>query len=502
MRLALQILRKDIERLWWAILLSLAMLILWMFQDATPIPFDWRGQPSQGTWLNMALPFLWSVLIALAIHQDPLVGDRQFWAALPCGWRSLLAAKAMFIAAFIQAPYFVATAVILSMRGFNPLEYLPHLFWKQLVLLAFIVPAVAVATTVKNMAQFLLVLITVASALILFSTRLNLNRMAETWDVRWALAASVLSVGGLLVVILQFVRRSTIRARALGIVTAAVAASLYSWLPRDVSAAVDAAFSPVKKDRTPVSLQLAQREPEFSLQQRYYNFQRTTVLIPLDITGVPPAGGGYYIGPRIAAATSQARLDQISLELIRPNGERYAAQWLDSTNGVKQNRIEARLENSWQVLEFYAPAVWNRINSGRVTVQGRVLARFYQPGSVTELKPGEETFKPKLGHCSNRTGDESAAVLRKVSSVACESPSPSWPLFMFEQRYGGPSYYPEDPWLSPLRRGVYPVAGTQNMTFSITSQTQVDTVLVDYTIPDIDLSRYVVHTPVKPEAPR
>jgi hypothetical protein len=475
MRLAWQIFRKDTERLWWAIPLTLALLIFWTFQEVTPVPFEWSKQASHASWLNMALPFLWSLLIALAIHQDPLVGDRQFWVALPCGWRPLLKAKAAFILAYIQVPYFLATAVILAARGFNPLQYLPHLFWKQLVLLAFIVPAIAVATTVKNMAQFMLLLIILASALVLFSTRLNPRGLQDTWDVRWVLIVIILCVGALAVATLQFVRRSTIRSRAIGVVMAVAAASLYSWLPREASAAIYAAFSPVQSNRAPVSLRVDSREPDYSTQQRWYNFQRTTVLIPVAFAGLPSE-----------LQPSDVRLDQISLELIRADGERYEAQWLNSSNGVRRNRIDARLENSWQALEFYSPAVWNRLSSGPVTLRGRILARLYRSGNRTTMRPDDRTFIPGLGYCSNRSSMASIAILRKVSVVECEAPSPQWPAFMLSPRYYGPAYYPQDPWLSPLWRGTISGMGTEFMAIEIASQTQFDSVIIDYTLPGLD----------------
>jgi hypothetical protein len=500
----LQILRKDTERLWWAILLTLALLAYWAFREITRPGFDFSNPVPRGVWLNMVLPFAWTLLIALAIHQDSLVGDRQFWVALPCGWRPLLAAKAAFIAGFIQFPYFLATVAILLARGFNPVEHIPHLFWKQVVLLGLILPAVAVAAVVKNIAQFMLVLITLASGVVLFSTRLNSHYGPDTsWDVRWILTVLVIGVGGLAVAVLQFVRRCTIRSRAIGVVTALAAASLYSWLPRDMSAAIYAAFSPSQPARTVVSLRLSSDEPDYTNQLRRYNFQRTTVLIPVAFRGLPAAAPDAYVS-----------LDQVRLELIRSNGERYESDWDPPFNGIRADRIDASVDAHWQALTFYSPAMWNRLVTGSVTLHGRVLARVYRLGSHIAVRTGERKDIAGVGRCSNTSSMDSLADLRKISVLECESaevsPARAWfdgasPAFqglpVREPAFYAPTYYPQDPWLSPLRHGIVSqVSATLPMVWNVAPQTQFDTVIIDYTLPALDLNRYVLHKPVKPEA--
>ena len=501
MRLTRQILRKDIERLWPAVLLTVAMLIVFVFQEAARAPISRVNQAPPVSWLNLGLPFAWSLLIALVIHQDSLVGDRQFWVALPCGWRPLLSAKAAFIATFIQTPYFLATAVILLARGFNPLQHLPHLFWKQLVLLALILPAISAAALVKNIAQFMLLLITVASGVLLVRTRLNLSNLQtdNSWDVRWLLTVLALCVGAVATALLQFTRRYTLRSRAIGLITVLIAASLYTWLPRDISAAIFVAFSPVDSKQAPASVHVTTRELDYSGQQRWYNFQRTTVLIPLDLTGIPDR-----------KSDTDVRLDQISLVMTAANGERFESQWQVSSNGVRANRIEARLENKWQAISFYAPAVWNRINRGPVTIHGRILESLYRFGMETTIQPGGRTDIAGLGRCSMTSSVNSTANLRDMSILECESVDVApgniriagafHPIAfnLREHAFYGPTYTPQDPWLSPLRHGISISGGA--MMKSVAPQTLFHTALIDYTMPNVDLNAYVVHKPVKPEA--
>lgn len=410
-RLVSQIFRKDIERLWPAVLLTLVLLAVFVWQDATRSVSVWSASSQGYGWLNLALPFAWSFLIALVINQDPLAGDRQFWVSLPCGWRPLLAAKTAFIATSIQVPYFLATAAILIARGFNPLQHIPHLLWKQIVLLVFILPALAVAVVVKNIAHFLLVVITVAGCIVIMSNRFNLYAQDTSWDVRWNLAVLVLGASALVVTTLQFARRDTLRARTLGIAAAVAAFGLYNWLSRDASAAIRAAISPAHLS-APASVTLGSGVPGVSEQKRYYNNRRTTILIPIQVSGLG----------------SNAKLDQIGLELTDSSGNRYEAQWPRSSNDIRSERITAGLDMfyanrpSVQWLEIGSAEISKRVLSGKVTIHGRILARFYQPGPSTTLHPVGRTDVPVLGYCLVTNPAEGGTPMAQPRTMSASRP--------------------------------------------------------------------------------
>ena len=101
------------------VLVTFALLALFVHYDANHPMYVWRATFPQGTWLNLVLPFAWCFLAAQAILQDSLVGDGQFWVALPCNWRTLLLAKITFVVSTIAVPYLVATSAILIARGFE-----------------------------------------------------------------------------------------------------------------------------------------------------------------------------------------------------------------------------------------------------------------------------------------------------------------------------------------------------------------------------------------------
>src|SRR5262249_19848898 len=94
-------------------------------------------------------------LVALLIHEEALAGARQFWITRPYSWKSLLAAKMLFIAIFVILPAFIADWAILSAGGFHPRTQIPGLLWRQAVMTSVVLlPAVAVAALTRSLAQF------------------------------------------------------------------------------------------------------------------------------------------------------------------------------------------------------------------------------------------------------------------------------------------------------------------------------------------------------------
>ena len=480
MRLALQIFRKDTERLRWVILLTLALLAYWTFRDATlgwgadPRPYMDNDGPDN--WLNLALPLAWSVLIALAIQEDSLAGDRQFWVALPCGWRPMMTAKAMFVAAFIHAPYFIAGAIILGARGFHPAAHLPHLLWKQVVLLALTIPVLGAATLVRSVAHFLLLAIALASAVVLRVRDFNLiNVQLWVWDIRWELALIAVALGAAVVVILQFVRRSTRTSRTIGVLTAIAAACLYSWIPRDATAAVSAAFS-----RAPggdVNVRVGSDTPHFSSGSWRYDV--ATVRIPLVLDG---------------GASFQRQADQVSLEIITADGSRYSVAPVRDASPASREAVAATLYNTpasgstWEVLEFFHADVWDRLRKGRVTLRGRMIVEY-------EQAMGHATMQSAEVQCVRNTPFRFRRVTF-AARVGCDSVEiggrnihfSDRPWASMQERQFSFSHFLADRWLSPVHRSNALFTSDVSPTAYAPRGFQV----VDYEFPDIDLNQFVM----------
>ena len=505
MRLALHIFRKDVERLWPVVLVTFALLGLFVAVES--------GDTRQGTLLDLVLPFAWCLLIGMAIQQDPLVGDRQFWVALPCGWRPLLVSKIAFIVATIELPYFLATALILAIRGFNPFAFVPHLLWKQLVLLALFVPAVALATVAKNIGQFLLIAIATVSGVMFLSDEMNRQSIGLhmfAWDSRWIVALVVLSAGALPVAAIQFVRRRTGPSRGVALATAFAAAGLYHWMSRDASAAVTAAAFPAKNVTGAVRLiEDDIHNSRFHDEERLFFFDRTTARIPIQFSGLPAHG---------------VRHDMITFFITDANGKRYEAQQLDSSDEIRSQRISARLDgesfdgSAIIRVEFYNPAVVSALQRGPITLSGRLMARLYRIGTTVHIANSSEGGSPAIGHCKGGQGMAPQRGYVVVETLSCESPvedphnltmvpddtplvfSMGPPSYLGGMRYLPGVLYPQDPWLSPLYRSDGPHEAMNASGWNVTPSTPDGYVTIDYAFPHLDLNQFIVQDPKKEKA--
>ena len=120
---AIHIFRKDVRHQ--APVLCMYAVILVLFGIAAP-------QARQGLWiknpalplfvtlLNLLLPLAWFAITVRVVHEEPLVGDRQFWITRPYRWQSLLAAKLFFLALCIWLPFLLMQCIMAMHAGLNP----------------------------------------------------------------------------------------------------------------------------------------------------------------------------------------------------------------------------------------------------------------------------------------------------------------------------------------------------------------------------------------------
>jgi hypothetical protein len=187
-----------------------------------------RGQSTTyGLLAGLALPLAcWSLVIAV-IHEDKLPGDRQYWLTRPYSWKELLAAKALFVVAFINLPLFVWHGVAFAAVGIPLGEHLPTLLWRQVFFSAFyILPVAALAAITRSLGQVILTalvgLLPAAFLDLFLVARLRINWVGMESLMTAAIAAT-LFVGVMAILVLQYSRRETRLSR---VVAGAVALSL------------------------------------------------------------------------------------------------------------------------------------------------------------------------------------------------------------------------------------------------------------------------------------
>jgi hypothetical protein len=153
------IFRKDAFHLWPEILIALVLFAGF----AWAAPSNWVASPYQAPMmllsvlLHALLPVSWLVLISRAVHDESLVGDRQFWTSRPYHWASLLAAKLLFLVVFIYLPFLIMQCFLLKHAGLFPTTVIPALLHNLLLLtIFFILPILALAAVTTTFPRLLL----------------------------------------------------------------------------------------------------------------------------------------------------------------------------------------------------------------------------------------------------------------------------------------------------------------------------------------------------------
>lgn len=122
---ALHIFRKDLRHQWIDLAIYLTLLILTGFLIPTTWPGHWSSNgmlPWFSTLIQVVVPILWVVMIARLVHEEALVGSRQFWTTRPYRWTSLLGAKLLFVLLCIGLPFFAMEWCLALYGGVSPLN--------------------------------------------------------------------------------------------------------------------------------------------------------------------------------------------------------------------------------------------------------------------------------------------------------------------------------------------------------------------------------------------
>ena len=109
MKLVFAIFKKDTRRFWPLLLLWGAVLVagIGISCGAIAIPNNSYGSSQLGTAFHFFEgigAFIFALLIAALVHEDALVGDRQFWMTRPVGAGTLAAAKLLDVAIWLLLP--------------------------------------------------------------------------------------------------------------------------------------------------------------------------------------------------------------------------------------------------------------------------------------------------------------------------------------------------------------------------------------------------------------
>lgn len=384
----LHIFRKDVRCLRWelAVVAALTVAFVWSHVVADT---DRRQvlSTSMGAYLISGLLVIgWWFLITQLVHDEALVGHRQFWITRPYSWRQLLSAKVLFILVCINAPLLVAQMVILSAGGYPPLAGFPKLLWMQFaVTIVLLVPAFALATVTRNLGQF------VPAALGVFLCwyiLVGLRRNSELSDAEWAhqtAAMAVACAGIMLVVHCQYAKRRTEASVIVCVCTLLLGGALYIHLPYErlpIALRYAAQFWMFGPPEPAVSIVLAQ-----PLAAREGPDASTVVIEPpFTLTDIP------------TGATATPAL--INVDIATPSSVHWSSGWVPlgcadlSFSGV----LLVAPECHWQPLVFKRD-VYRRIAAAKATLRASLYLSVRNKTTVP-LPPGRATRVPGDAFCA------------------------------------------------------------------------------------------------------
>ncbi len=395
LRQPLHIFRKDATHLWPETLVSIALLAAYAWADVqtwTPVQGFNPASIGKGI-LAFLIVISWLILISRLVHDEELVGDRQFWTTRPYTWHGLLAAKVIYIAAFIGVPFLVMQIWLLHHAGLYPTLLLPALL-KNLgyIALVFLLPLLAIAAVTATFVRYISSVL--AGFIYLFAVLAIVGYNApESLAAPYIgyLISGVLLVLVVVALLLQYWRRKTLIARLL-LVAVPLVFVLFALL-------------------TPTNLLNAHRYPEVSagtlgldtdpnLQQpdgRVFIFQHKVLLeIPVKVQ------------LKDIDENSAVSVQRVRAEITGPNGFHYTSDWsTDNGQFLPQRPVS--------VANLRLPeSVWNQIHSQPVSVHLQIGTQIFSAGTPYSINATETPF-PVPGHAA-------CTVLADDGSLNCRYP--------------------------------------------------------------------------------
>jgi hypothetical protein len=383
----LAIFRKDARHLWPQISVLLALMAVAAVLD--PAYTSHRlgfYELLPGLLLPLAC---WTLLIG-AIHQESLTGDRQYWLTRPLAWKELLAAKALFVIAFINLPLLVCHVAVYRAVGVPVGDHWAALFWRQVFFTAvYLLPAAAVASITRNLGQVAGAALATCLAVWLTGLLFQLlaRRGAMEWDAANAsmtgAAAVTAATGAALILAFQYSRRRTRLARGLaaGIVLGTFVFTAFGprVFGRERAAGQD-----------PATQILLDRDPgRHSSMTQSLDREVLTLDIPVRLSSVPEG----------------VILDQQRTYVYLEEREWFFAGGLHDFSG----------DRAWLNLFVERGTVdWTQT----VTLYGSLYLKRYRLPRVLPLPRAGRVTVPGVGVCRDRLDPEGTI------SFACYSPSP------------------------------------------------------------------------------
>lgn len=385
MNFVLHIFHKDTRHLYPEILITLAFTAA--FAWVAPVQwFSIGGIGGSflaflGPLLRILLPIAWLVLISRLIHDESLVGDRQFWITRPYTWPTLLASKLLFLAVFLYLPFFLMQIYLLHHAGLGIADALPdllryHLRLTAIFFLPFVVIA-AVTSTFARLALSILVALLYLVGVFMLGTQIFGRRMMPPHlELLCAILFSAVLAATLL---FQYATRRTRAARIsliglpLVLLLVVLLAPAKTLIDRTYTA-----LPPASTPRLAFDPDLVRQEPGSGPPIRYED--NVLLALPAQQTGIPP-------GLRFKAKG-------IAVTIDTAQGFHWTSPFLETGTDLSAARNNP-------VVEFLLPAsVFDRIRDTPVELHLQIAGLVYETEAPVTVAASLPSFAaPGRGLC-------------------------------------------------------------------------------------------------------
>jgi hypothetical protein len=404
MQQILNIFKKDVRRHWPEILISLALLGLYaklMTHSAdyygmmVPNHIPW-AEISAGTLAYLMIIF-WIFLTIRVVQGERLVGDTQWWITKPYEWWKLLAAKEVFLLAFIGAPLFLVQLYLLHDAGFAIHSHFFGVVRMQFALaLILFLPAVALASLTKNLGQALIVLLIV---FILFSTITSqLSRVPSSGMSSAAQGLgeikSVLLLGAIVGAAgLQYARRKAWASRGFFVAGAAVVILISALTPYAMF--VNRKYPTLESKDAPAQISAAVLPKSTKKQPEWFDrIGEIPLTIPINASGV---GAGEVV-----------LVDGIRLTMETPGGTKWQPGW--TPQGMRFWPEGGQDQISYQIDRKLFDQI--KAQTGTLHIEF-ALTEYQAQGARDLLVRSGEFADPSLGLCAFSTRNPSMIMCRR-----------------------------------------------------------------------------------------
>jgi hypothetical protein len=451
MKNALRIFRKDARHLWPRIAIVLAVELLVGWVSFSPPPGRYTGRTLLGLFQMLAAWYL----IAAVIHEEAVPGNRQYWLTRPVSWRDLLAAKLIFILAFVCLPVFAGEVTTLILRGRSPLAYLPELFVSQLFFLATrVLPAAALASITAGLIEF--VWIPLAAYVGFYFIAYQLSSLSTNFDwgsMEWFRATVVAALwlaASAATLLVQYARRRTWLSRGILVAALLIGTFLMWTMPGWHTAfALQTRLRGQHVADTVARITLdSGRNPQTQLRSSWGGQDVEGISIPVRVTGIPD---------RMALYT-----DRATVIVATPDGRRWSSGWdslnslfrvADTTSAGREGERTLPADGEYRLYLNIDRSFFRRARSVPVHLHARVALTLLSPERVTQL-----TVREGAQAVSN-DGFCWVTSRQQQLETACSWPARMPARFGFRLRSGG-DLPPELRWgISMGSYGPYPTSG-------------------------------------------